>query len=283
MSKPVVVIVPAYNVEDYIDDCLDSLKQPEVGWIIVADDGSTDDTIKRAAAHQNTDYSDPPSITICQATDGRHNQYHAKNRALALAFRGTLLEAPWHPNYHPFIGFLDADDIAAPDRFARQVAALEKDENLVAVGGHCRNIKEDGSFESDAETAWPLDEDPLLKGKRQFGIGLWNATALYRREVFSWLGSFDYTASMGDSEFFTRLVWAATLRDKKLCNLRAPAAVLRRIRPAQVSDPKTGHAATIQKTAYQRLLEAKFNYYRALHQAGLLQERHLYRPNDERH
>ena len=266
LQPGVAVVVPAYNVEDYITDALESLMQDPVRAVVVADDGSTDATCDRVRGFLLDQDSDR-RVNLLRCS-GHHNQYRAKNTAFP----------PFALPYQ-YIGFLDADDIATPDRFARQVAALQADPDLIAVGGMCRNIDEAGNPIGD-EIAWPLDEDPLIKGQRQFGIGLWNATALYRNEVFRWLGSFDYTSAMGDTEWFMRLVFAALLRGKKLRNLKDGPVIHRRIRRQQVSVEGHNRSLDIERTAYERLLKARFDYYRAMYLSDQLRMEHLHRANE---
>ncbi len=49
-NQLVSVILPAYNVANYLDDCLESIiSQTYTNMeIIIVDDGSTDDTAKKA-------------------------------------------------------------------------------------------------------------------------------------------------------------------------------------------------------------------------------------------
>jgi protein involved in polysaccharide export with SLBB domain/GT2 family glycosyltransferase len=100
------VVIPAFNVEAYIGDCLDSvLQQTEADFeVIVVDDGSTDST---ATIVQG--YADP-RVRLVQRSNG--GLAVARNTGIASAC-GQL------------IAFLDADDRWLPAKLARHRAALE--------------------------------------------------------------------------------------------------------------------------------------------------------------
>jgi glycosyltransferase involved in cell wall biosynthesis len=91
------VIIPAYNVEAYIGESLQSaLRQAWINEIelIVVDDGSTDRTLDRILAIQRT-------------RPGRNIKViHQENRGVSAARNAAITHAR-----SPYIGFLDADDI----------------------------------------------------------------------------------------------------------------------------------------------------------------------------
>ena len=100
-SLPTVsVIVPAYNVEKYIGECVESLlaqTHPKLE-IIVVDDGSTDATASMLGRYEKCG-----SVkVISQKNQGVSA---ARNRALAAA-RGV------------FVAFIDSDDVVHPELFA---------------------------------------------------------------------------------------------------------------------------------------------------------------------
>lgn len=110
-SPPVVsVIVPAHNVERYLDDALRSLRSQTLAdiEIIVVDDGSTDGT--RAIAMRHT--ADDARVRVLTRDDPSGKPSIPRNMALAAA-RGR------------YVAFLDADDTSAPTRLATMVRALE--------------------------------------------------------------------------------------------------------------------------------------------------------------
>ncbi|VXB82504.1 Glycosyl transferase family 2 [Burkholderia sp. 8Y] len=105
------VIIPAYNVEHYIADSLESaLSQPRSGEleIIVIDDGSTDRTLDRIRAVQRTQR-------------GAHIRViHQENRGVSAARNRAIEHAS-----SPYIGFLDADDVWSADFTAKILPLLD--------------------------------------------------------------------------------------------------------------------------------------------------------------
>ncbi|MBC9944632.1 CDP-glycerol glycerophosphotransferase family protein [Leucobacter sp. cx-328] len=107
--KLLTVVIPAYNAERYLDDCLASVLDqgiPEADLeIIVINDGSTDSTLitaqRWADAHPSIHVHDQPSHGI------------AYNRNLALELATS-----------EYFAFLDADDIVARGSYRRLVDAL---------------------------------------------------------------------------------------------------------------------------------------------------------------
>lgn len=107
MNDLISVIVPVYNVEKYLGQCLDSLVQQSYKAleILVIDDGSTDG-----------------SAEICDqyaAADERIQVFHTSNRGLSAA-RNLGLEHATGQYY----AFLDSDDYIEPDLYERLYTAL---------------------------------------------------------------------------------------------------------------------------------------------------------------
>ena len=107
-APKVSILVPIYNVERYLRQCLDSLTGQTLREIeiICVDDGSTDTGGQILAEYAA---KDPRILVMAQQNAG---QAAARNRALARA--GA-----------PYIMFCDADDWYEPDMCAKLLAALE--------------------------------------------------------------------------------------------------------------------------------------------------------------
>ncbi len=103
MSDLISVVIPAYNVGPYLENCLNSILQqtyPDLE-ILLVDDGSTDDTPAIADRFQAT-Y--PERIRV----------FHTANRGVTMArFEGIrVARGEW-------IGFVDGDDEIEPDMYER--------------------------------------------------------------------------------------------------------------------------------------------------------------------
>ena len=121
LNEPSVsVIVAAYNVGPYIDQCLRSLKSQSLEsiQIIVVDDGSTDETSERIQAFQD---GDGPSIEVIR--QGNAGLSGARNAGMAVATG-------------QYIGFVDGDDWVSPRMFEKlYYRAVETGSEVVVCAG----------------------------------------------------------------------------------------------------------------------------------------------------
>lgn len=111
MDKLISVIIPCYNVENYIDRCFDSLLAQTIGFdkleVILIDDCSTDATWDKLTAIEAS-YPDSVMIIHC---DENGRQGTARNIGL------TYVSAP-------YIGFVDSDDWIEPDMYEKLYAKM---------------------------------------------------------------------------------------------------------------------------------------------------------------
>jgi glycosyltransferase involved in cell wall biosynthesis len=112
------VIVPVYNVENYIDECITSICVSSIKdiEILLIDDGSTDSSGKKCEEWAKK--------------DSRIKVYHKLNGGLSDARNYGLQFAKGE-----FIGFVDSDDKIAPDMLEKLLLACIRDETKVAIGG----------------------------------------------------------------------------------------------------------------------------------------------------
>lgn len=118
MSTPAVsVIISAFNAQRYLAEAMQSvLNQTFRDFeVIVVDDGSTDATKSMLDAIAK---ADPRVRVISRANKGLTVSL---NEALAVARA-------------PLVARMDADDVALPERFAKQVAFLAEHPEVVVVG-----------------------------------------------------------------------------------------------------------------------------------------------------
>lgn len=116
-KKLVSVIIPAYNIEKYIGRCLDSVLSQiyENLEIIIVDDGSSDGTGKILDDYEKRD----SRIKVIHKENGGVSS--ARNKGLDMAVGD-------------YIGFVDGDDIIAPEMYETLVKLLEEEDADIA---HC--------------------------------------------------------------------------------------------------------------------------------------------------
>jgi Putative glycosyl/glycerophosphate transferases involved in teichoic acid biosynthesis TagF/TagB/EpsJ/RodC len=120
-SPEISVIVPIYNVQQYLEACLDSLVDQTFNYleVIMVNDGSTDKSgdimHKYAAEHDNFFAYDKPNGGLGQA----------RNYGLQFA-RGK------------YIAFVDSDDIVVFDAYAKMFASAEETHSDIVIGNVMR-------------------------------------------------------------------------------------------------------------------------------------------------
>lgn len=215
------VIVPAYNCERYIGDALESAlnQEPAPLEVIVADDGSTDDT---AAVVQ--DFS--PSVRYHRLAGTRNGAATARNAAMRLS-RGD------------FLAFLDADDIWLPGKLAAQLNILRTNPEISLCATNF------GMWRRRPDGTWPVPETAL---QEDFGPEpipptaidssrtgwvysrllmktiIWTSTVLIRRNLYERLGGFREDLRLGqDYEY-----WLRASRLTEFVTLERPFALYRK-------------------------------------------------------
>jgi len=111
------VIIPAYNAQAYLRECLESvLAQSFSDWeAIIVNDGSTDSTRE---------------IGLCfTARDSRFRLVSTPNGGLSSARNAGIAEARGQ-----WLTYLDSDDTLYPDALARLMAAATENVDIVVAG-----------------------------------------------------------------------------------------------------------------------------------------------------
>ncbi len=174
METLISVIVPVYNVKQYLDDCVQSLLMqtyPHVE-IILVDDGSVDGSGQMcdtyAQAHEN--------ITVVHKENGGLSS--ARNAGLEVA-RGA------------YVLFVDSDDYCAVQMLEILYAGMQQRKDVDVVVGNVSRVSFDSHFsEADmSEVENPTFEyysrmeayRALYAGKKLSWIA---CGALYRRKIF---------------------------------------------------------------------------------------------------
>ena len=167
----VSIIVPVYNVEDFLDRCLESLiaqtyKETE---IILVDDGSTDH-----------------SGQICDEWTDKYPEkivvIHKENGGLSDARNVGLKNA-----HGQFISFVDSDDFVSRDMIHTMVTDIKRHNVEIACVGYLPFMeeKEIGMADPESEIAKVYDSFAAIKqlfSSDGYGNFAWNK--LYRIDLF---------------------------------------------------------------------------------------------------
>lgn len=119
MAQPLVsVLIPVYNVEEYLERCLDSVLNQSLTRIevICVNDGSTDKSLEILKKYQEND----SRVIIVNKENG--GLPSARNAGIERA-RGE------------YVGFVDSDDYVQPDMFEKLYNTAKKEKSDVVVCG----------------------------------------------------------------------------------------------------------------------------------------------------
>lgn len=189
MTPQLSVIMPVYNGTRYVREAVESVlacAEPSLE-LLLADDGSSDDSVAVAqAVAQGDDRLRVLSLPHGGVGKARH--------AALMAARGE------------YIANLDSDDVTLPGRFARQVAFLDREPGVVAVGTRMLAIDATGrplrilirhfTHESIEANYFALR-----------GGALGNPSVMFRREAAQRVGGYDGSLQSvcEDSDLWLRL------------------------------------------------------------------------------
>lgn len=184
MNETISVIIPVYNVEQYLQTSLDSVLNQDYSdlEIILIDDGSTD-----------------RSGLICDEyakKDSRIHVIHQENKGAAAAKNAGLRMASGK-----YLAFADSDDFVEPGAYSHMLALMKK-YNAQAVQCAFRDVfrtyTNDRIFKP-GENVWPVSE--YMRGFPYDWTCslLWDK--LYERNLFD--GIFFVEGNKIDDEFFT--------------------------------------------------------------------------------
>lgn len=179
------MVMCVYNGRQFLREAIDSAlcQTADHFELIIVDDGSTDDSPRIIAS-----YRDPRIRVIRQ-----------DNQGLAAA-RNTGVKVA----HGAYVTFLDADDLAEPERLHVQQAMLDKHQALAAVGSGIQIIDETGRpmFLQGVRTGEQRCRDRLFAGQfYNYGSAL-----MIRREALINVGAFrTFFAQREDVDFMLRL------------------------------------------------------------------------------
>ncbi|MBT2380491.1 CDP-glycerol glycerophosphotransferase family protein [Streptomyces sp. ISL-111] len=141
MAPRLTVVVPLYNVEEYLGACLTSLAEQTMAdlEVVLVDDGSTDDG--PALAQEFAD------------RDPRFRLIRQENAGLGAARNAGVREAD--PKGE-FLTFVDSDDVVPPGAYARMLAELDSSGSDFATGNVLR-LRANGALEQSPMFRKPME------------------------------------------------------------------------------------------------------------------------------
>jgi len=231
----VSVIVPTFNSSKTIEEAVKSIiaiTYPSVS-LIISDDGSTDDTVKKAQRYQLS------SVSV-QVGDHFGNMFAHWNHRIVDTLKSES----------EFIAIYHDDDLVMPEIISRQLEFVEKFGPVDIVFTRAEYISPSGNF------LWKSAAAPHLKGHSGIldyrktvrdialhGNGFFVCpTALYSRKCFEKYGFFsEKLDNASDLDFFLRVLAAGGkigFIDEALLKYRISPTQKSR----QYSDSKSGHS-----------------------------------------
>ena len=176
MTSPrITVALSVYDNAAYLAPALDSILAQTFGdfELVAVDDGSAD-----GSAAILDDYA---------ARDSRVRVIHQSNRGLIASLNRIITEAR-----APYIARMDGDDIALPERFARQIAFLDAHPDHGLVGTQIRGITETGQPRHDHAIDHPMTAEAIAEalGSSVSGSPLCHPSVMIRHDLLTAVGGY---------------------------------------------------------------------------------------------
>jgi hypothetical protein len=200
-----------YNGEPWLGEAIASILGQSLAdlELIVVDDGSTDGTPARLAG-----LGDPRVSVLSQPRAG---QTAALNRGLRAARA-------------PLVARMDADDVALPDRLARQAAFMAAHPAVGLLGTAAREIAPSGAV---VRTLVPPCDDGAIRRALRRANPFIHSSVMFRRVLAERVGNYDERFAVAQDYD----LWLRLSRVTRLANVSEPL-VLRRLAPGRLSSAR---------------------------------------------
>jgi len=212
------VILPAYNAENFITECLDSLLNQTFSdfCILAVNDASTDNTGKILE-----DYA---------AKDTRLRVYHFSENQGEPAVMQFAMDMLNYMNVE-YVARMDADDICVPHRFERQVQYLDEHPEIDILGSNALLFNDEQTDKMSKISTLPLLDKDI---KAHFSLArdhIINPSSMWRHSSIKALNiNYAQTATAPDFHMWVQ----CALHKKTFANLAEPL-LLYRLHPGQES------------------------------------------------
>lgn len=218
----VSVLLAVHNGSRFLGQALESVLRQTVDdlELIVVDDASTDETPVLLSAVRD------PRLAVLT---------NDEQAGLASALNRGLAEASGR-----YVARLDADDVALPERLARQLERLQRDDEPAVVGSAVLDLDAAGR-------PGALHRNPSgaagIRWLTMFGSPFFHPTVLVDRHRVERV-QLRYDPSYGESEDYE--LWARLLTGRGGANLADPL-VLKRVHPGQASLRRAALQESLQR------------------------------------
>lgn len=173
LTPPLIsVVMSVYNDASFVAAAVQSIldqTEPRFEFLIM-DDGSTDRTGE--------------ILDEFAAADDRIRVFHQANRG-TIASVNTLYDRV----ATPLIARMDGDDVALPDRFAVQLAFMEANPDIAAVGSNTHDMDERGVI-TPCELSYPLKPAEIAQALKTHNV-ICQPSVMVRTEAVRAVGGYD--------------------------------------------------------------------------------------------
>lgn len=254
MPLLVSVIVPVFNVRPYLQEALDSVVQQTYGnlEILVVDDGSDDGSEGICDA-----YAKYPRVQVI----------HQKNRGLSAARNSGLDRMSGD-----VVAFLDADDFYYPDMIQTLLAAMQRNNADIVVGGYDRCVSGTRMGKRRNEKVFAFQKEEVLCSSEalvamvedRLNKSVWNK--LYVRKLWN-------TLRFPEGRVFEDIFTTYQLLGGAERIVTIPGTqMMHRIRDGSITQNRSAQNLRNRLAAYDHL-----EHFVSRHIPGLFNDRHLRR------
>ena len=200
------VILPAYNAENFIAECLESLLNQTFSdfCILVVNDASTDNTGK--------------ILETYAAKDARLRVYHFSENQGEPAVMQFAMDMLNYMNVE-YVARMDADDICVPHRFEKQVQYLDEHPEIDILGSNALLFNNGQTDKATKVSTLPLLDKDI---KAHFSLArdnIINPSSMWRHSSIKALGiNYAQTATAPDFHMWVQ----CALHKKTFANLPEP-------------------------------------------------------------
>lgn len=208
MNCQLSVIVPVYNVEKFLEDCIHSIEEQSFQdyEVILVDDGSTDQSPQICDAYAARD----ERVRVIHSANGGVS--HARNTGIDAA-RGEYLQ------------FIDADDLLADRNVLRDMMQFTADPEVDLISAKCLHFHDGVSIHSGNTDVTSYEVTTSSEKAREFVSKTMLMINIFSKDVIGNL-RFDTRITLGEDVLFL----AKALSQVKKAVLLNKVCYLRRLR-----------------------------------------------------